>query len=310
MDITSILYPVISLSGLGILLGIGLSYAGKVFEVKEDPKITEINEVLPGANCGGCGYPGCGGLAKAIASGEAPVYACPVGGNDVAQKIAAIMGVSVAQTAPTSAFVRCKGTCEVAKQKYVYEGLNDCVMAFQLAGRGSKGCDYGCLGLGSCVKVCDFDAIHIIDGVAVVDEKKCVSCGKCAEICPKRLIEIIPTNKYAKVECFSRDAGRTVMQNCSVGCIGCKMCEKACPFEAIRVINNLAVINYSLCKNCGLCAKKCPKGIIKFDRPLPTPKKAVPNKETSEEPKEVKASEPKIEVSTENKEIKTEETKA
>lgn len=306
MDIMSIVYPVISISGLGLLLGAGLSYAGKIFEVKEDPKITEILEVLPGANCGGCGYPGCGGLAKAIANGEAPVHACPVGGNAVSEKIANIMGVAVSHSEPTAAFVKCKGTCESSKQKYNYEGLNSCVMAFQLAGRGAKGCAYGCLGLGSCVDVCEFDAIHIVDGVAVVDEEKCVSCGKCAEICPKRIIEILPSKKYAKVECFSRDAGRNVMANCSVGCIGCKLCEKACPFEAIRVIDNLAVINYALCKNCGICAKKCPKGIIRFNRPMPKPKTPVNKSEEKMENSQVEKTEvkPEIAVVEDKNEIK------
>ena len=222
--------------------------------------------VLPGANCGGCGYPGCSGCATAIAEGKAPVNACPVGGAKVANKVAAIMGVEAGAAEPQVAFVKCNGTCSNAKSKYKYEGISDCVFASQLAGSGSKGCTYGCLGLGTCVNVCDFGALSVVDGVAVVDEEKCVSCGKCVKACPKGLIAFKPKSKKTAVRCNSKDAGKEVIANCSTGCIGCKICEKNCKFDAIHVENNVAVIDYSKCKDCGLCAMKCPKHAIKNER--------------------------------------------
>jgi len=266
MDIMKIVWAIVSIGGLGVLFGGFLGFASKIFYVEEDPKVGEIMGVLPGANCGGCGYPGCSGCATAIAEGKAPVNACPVGGAKVANKIAAIMGVEAGSAEPQVAFVKCNGTCENAKSNYNYEGISDCVFASQLANSGAKGCTYGCLGLGTCVSVCDFGALSIVNGVAVVDEEKCVACGKCKKACPKGLIDFKPKSKITVVRCNSKDAGKVVMANCSTGCIGCKICEKNCKFEAIKVENNVAVIDYSKCKDCGLCAMKCPKHAIKNER--------------------------------------------
>jgi len=262
MDITSILYPVLSVGGLGVVFGAGLGFAGKVFAVEEDPRIGQILECLPGANCGGCGYPGCGGLASSIVAGTAPVNACPVGGAAAAAKIAEVMGLEAGSSEKMVAHVACKGTCDKAKSKYEYFGMSNCTMASQLAGGGSKGCSYGCLGLGSCVDACAFGAIEVVDGVAVVDEEKCVACGKCVAACPKHLIALKPESKKTVVNCSSKDMGKTVIANCSVGCIGCKICEKECKFDAIHVENNIATIDYTKCKDCGLCAMKCPKNVI------------------------------------------------
>mgnify|MGYP001238749167 CR=1 FL=1 len=278
MDIMNIVNPILSIGGLGVVFGAGLGIAGEVFKVEEDPKIGEILEALPGANCGGCGFPGCGGLATAIACGNAPVNGCPVGGAACAEKIGAIMGVEASASDPIAAFVKCGGTCEKAKDKYEYFGIDDCNMAVQLAGGGGKSCTYGCLGLGSCVKACAFDAIHIVDGIAVVDKDKCVACGKCVSACPKHIIELLPAKKKVKVQCSSKDIGKNVMQVCSVGCIACKICEKNCPFDAIHVIDNLAVIDYDKCKSCGICANKCPKNVITGKRPTP-PAQAAPKAE-------------------------------
>lgn len=280
MDINSILFPVLSIGGMGLIFGAGLGFAGKVLAVEEDPKLGEIMECLPGANCGGCGYPGCGGCAAAIVAGNAPVNACPVGGASVASKIAEIMGVVAEEKEPTAAFVKCGGTCEKAKSKYEYFGLDDCNMASQLVGGGSKTCAYGCLGLGSCVKACPFGAISIQDGIAVVDPEICTSCGKCVSTCPKHIIEILPLKKKVKVQCSSKDTGKTVMAACSVGCISCKICEKTCKFDAIHVIDNIAVIDYEKCKNCGMCANKCPKGVITGKKPTPA-QPAAPKAETA-----------------------------
>lgn len=268
MDIINIVLPVLSIGGLGVVFGTGLGIAGEVFKVEVDPKITLILEALPGANCGGCGFPGCGGLATAIATGDAPVNGCPVGGASCAAKIGEIMGVEAASADPIAAFVKCGGTCETAKDKYEYFGIDDCNMAVQLAGGGSKSCAYGCLGLGSCIKACGFGAIEIVDGIAVVDKDKCVTCGKCISACPKHIIELLPAKKKVKVQCSSKDAGKVVMANCSVGCIACKICEKNCPFDAIHVIDNIAIIDYDKCKSCGICANKCPKNVITGKRPV------------------------------------------
>ncbi|MGL4791768.1 MAG: RnfABCDGE type electron transport complex subunit B [Anaerotignaceae bacterium] len=262
MDINSILFPVLSIGGLGLVFGAGLGYAGKVFAVEEDPRIGQVTACLPGANCGGCGFPGCGGLAVAIVEGKAPITACPVGGSQCIADISEVMGVVAEEKEKEVAYVNCGGTCDLSVNKYKYFGMDDCGMASQLAGGGAKGCAFGCLGLGSCVKACAFDAIDIVDGVAVINDDKCVSCGKCVKACPKSIISIIPAAKKTRVACNSKDAGKVVNANCKVGCIACKLCVKACKFEAIKVENNIAIIDYSLCKDCGLCAMKCPKKVI------------------------------------------------
>ena len=170
MDPMSILFPVLSVGGMGVVFGACLGVASEVFKVEEDPRIGQVLECLPGANCGGCGFPGCGGCASAIVAGTAPVNACPVGGAAVAEKVGAIMGVAASSAEPVAAFVKCGGTCDKAKNKYDYFGIDDCNMAVQLAGQGAKSCSYGCLGLGSCKKACAFGAIEIVDGVAVIDK--------------------------------------------------------------------------------------------------------------------------------------------
>ena len=269
MDIMNIVLPVLSIGGLGVVFGAGLGIAGEVFKVEEDPKMLEVLEALPGANCGGCGYPGCGGLAVAIASGVAAVNACPVGGAACAEKISEIMGVEASSSDPIAAYIKCGGSCGKAKEKYEYFGIDDCNMAVQLAGGGAKECTFGCLGLGSCIKACGFGAIEIVDGIAVVDKDKCVACTKCISACPKHIIEMLPAKKKIKVQCSSKAAGKVVMQACSVGCIGCKICEKNCPFDAIHVVDGIAVIDYEKCKSCGICANKCPKNVITGKRPTP-----------------------------------------
>ena len=207
-------------------------------------------------------YAGCDALAKAIAAGEAPANACPVGGAPVAAKIGAIMGEEVGESVRMTAFVKCAGDCDKAKENYVYSGAMDCTAMNVVPNGGSKACTYGCMGYGSCVKACPFDAIHIVNGIAVVDKGKCKACGKCVAVCPRHLIEIIPYKSNYTVNCSSNDKGKDVMSACSVGCIGCMLCTKQCEFGAITVENNIAHIDYSKCTGCGKCAEKCPKKII------------------------------------------------
>lgn len=262
MNITGIIIATCLVGGTGLIIGLLLGFAGKAFEVKTDEKEIAIREALPGNNCGGCGYAGCDALAKAIANGEAIASACPVGGAVVAAKIAEIIGSEVEVT-KNVAFVKCSGTCEKAGNKFNYYGNEDCKQAALSTGGGPKACTFGCMGFGSCVKVCEFDAIHIENGIAVVDREKCVACGKCVKECPKHLIELVPYDNKCFVACNSNDKGKDVKAVCQVGCIGCKLCERNCEFDAIHVENNLAHIDYSKCTNCGKCKEKCPVKIIR-----------------------------------------------
>lgn len=262
MSMTGILIPALIVGGVGLFIGVFLGVAGKKFAVEVDEREEAVLACLPGSNCGGCGYAGCAALAKAIAEGEAPVSQCPVGGEPVAEAIAKIMGQEVGKSVRKVAYVKCAGTCEKAKQKYDYSGIEDCIMANMLQNSGPKACTYGCLGMGSCVKACPFDAIHIVDGIAVVDKEACKACGKCVTVCPKNLIELTSCEQKYNVKCNSKDKGKDVLSACSTGCIGCKMCEKVCESDAIHVINNIAYIDSSKCTNCGKCAEKCPKKVI------------------------------------------------
>ena len=246
----------------GLFIGLFLGFSAEKFKVPVNEKEEAVRELLPGNNCGGCGYPGCDGLAKAIANGEAPVNACPVGGEDVGNKIAEVMGVSAGDSVKMVAFVKCAGNCEKAKSQYEYTGIEDCSMAAVAPGGGPKACSYGCTGFGSCVAACPFDAIHVVNGIAVVDKDACKACGKCITACPRHLIELIPYEQKHFVQCSSREKGKDVKAVCSVGCIGCGICAKNCPSDAITVENNIAHIDPEKCTNCGICAEKCPVKII------------------------------------------------
>ena len=261
MNITGLIIATCLVGGTGLIIGLLLGFAGKAFEVEVDEKEIKVREALPGNNCGGCGYAGCDALAKAIAAGEAEANACPVGGADVAGKIAEIMESTVEVT-KNVAFVKCSGVCEKAPVRFNYTGNIDCKQAALSTGGGPKACSFGCMGFGSCVNVCEFDAIHIIDGIAKVDIEKCVACGKCIKECPKNLIELVPYEQKQKVVCNSRDFGKDVKSVCQTGCIGCKICEKNCEFDAIHVVDNIAHIDYTKCTNCGKCKEKCPVKVI------------------------------------------------
>ena len=245
MNIGAIIAATLLVAAVGLFIGIFLGVAGKKFAVEVDEREVAVRDALPGNNCGGCGYPGCDGMAAAIAKGEAPVNGCPVGGDPVAKVIAGIMGQEVKETVRQTAFVKCAGTCEKVTKNYEYTGVEDCEMMAFVPGGGDKACTYGCLGFGSCVKICPFGAIEIINGVAVVNKELCKACGKCVAKCPRHLIELIPYIQETKVQCSSHAKGKAVTSACEVGCIGCKKCEKTCPNGAIIVTDFCAHIAVS-----------------------------------------------------------------
>lgn len=263
MNGMNILIAAVLIGGVALLVGLLLGVAGKFFHVEVDEKEVAVREALPGNNCGGCGFPGCDGLAKAIAAGTAPTNGCPVGGAPVADAISAIMGVKADASGRKVAFVKCAGTCDKANLRGNYYGAEDCQKAAVIPGGGAKVCSSGCMGLGSCVKACPFNAIHVENGVAVVDKEECKACGKCIAACPNNLIEFVPYEASTIVGCSSTDKGKDVRVACDAGCIGCGICAKNCPEGAITVENNLAHIDQSKCTGCGACAEKCPTKAIK-----------------------------------------------
>lgn len=248
-------------AALGLFAGILLTVCSKVFAVKTDERVDKIIEILPGANCGACGYSGCADYANAIVNNGAECSLCRAGGTSAAHRIGDIMGKQTAASLPEVAFVRCSGDCNAAEHKFEFEGVESCAACNRFFS-GSKSCTHGCLGYGDCVKVCKFGAISVKDGIAVVDKAKCVGCGMCAKACPNGLIAVRRINQKVDVRCSSKDIGRLTRQKCKNGCIGCKMCEKACPVGAITVTDNHAVIDYEKCVNCGKCAEVCKVGAI------------------------------------------------
>ena len=268
MDFTTIIWAVVVLGALAIVFGLILAVAAKVFEVEVDPRLPEIQACLAGANCGGCGYPGCAGCAEAILAGKAPVPACAPAGAEGAAKIAAIMGMEAPSGEKMVAHVLCNGGTNAVKN-FEYRGVQDCLAATKVCGGDALACKYGCLGFGSCVAACKFDALHIgPNGAAVVDKEKCTNCGACREACPRKLIVEVPYSKKVFVNCSNKDKGPAVTKVCANSCIGCGMCQRTCKFDAIHVVNNVAVIDYTKCKGCTMCAKACPRNAIE---PIPTP---------------------------------------
>ncbi len=267
---TDILIAIAILGGLGLLFGLVLAVASKVFHVETDPRLDQLTECLPGANCGGCGYPGCSGYAQAVLEGKAPVGKCLAGGDECSQAMAQIMGVKAEKVARRVAMVRCTGYQQTdehgnpigLKMKGYYEGVHDCVAATKVGGRGHTICKFGCLGFGNCVKACKYDAIHIVDGVARVDFEKCVGCMSCAAACPRGIITSVQYGSDVIIGCASHAKGSVTMRGCTKGCVGCGMCVKVCPKGAITIDRNLAVIDYEKCDGCGLCAPVCPKNMI------------------------------------------------
>ena len=258
----SIVIPIILVVAIGFVAAAILAFASKVFAVEVDETAVAIREILPGANCGGCGYAGCDDYANALAADHSlPCTKCAVGGPSLAEKIAELLGVTAGAEEKEVAVVMCNGTATAAKALMEYKDLKTCKAAKSVFG-GYKACPFGCLGLGDCEAACQFDAIHVRDGVAWVDRSKCTSCGACVKACPNSLIRLAPEKNLVFVRCKNTQKAKDAMQNCKNACIGCKKCENTCKFDAVHVTDNLSYIDPAKCKNCGMCEKVCPTGNI------------------------------------------------
>ena len=270
-----IISSIIVLGVIGLASAVILYFVAQKFKVEEDTRIDVVAELLPGANCGGCGYPGCRGFAEACVKADTlENMLCPVGGLPVMCKVSEVLGHAVCQATPKIAVVRCNGTCANRPRTNKFDGAHNCKIAAQLYA-GETNCSHGCLGFGDCVAACQFDAIKINPetGIPEVDEEKCTACGACVKACPKKVIEL--RNKGVKsrrvfVSCVNKDKGAIARKACSAACIGCGKCQKACPFGAIKVENNLAYIDFELCRSCRKCVNECPTGAI-HDVNFPTP---------------------------------------
>lgn len=272
----SLIWTVVILTCLGLLLAVLLYLLAKKFKVDEDPRIDDVEKTMPGANCGGCGFAGCRAFAEAAVKADTldGVF-CPVGGNDVMKKVAAILGREVKDKAPMVAVVRCNGTCEFRPKTNVYDGVSSCKVKAALYA-GDTACAYGCLGCGDCVSACEFGALSMDPetGLPVVDESKCTSCGACVKACPKNLIELRakgPRGMRVYVSCMNHDKGPVAKKACAASCIGCGLCVKTCTHNAISLTDNLAYIDFEKCKLCRECEALCPTGAIHgvgFPKPL------------------------------------------
>jgi electron transport complex protein RnfB len=253
----------IVLAGLGIVFGVILALIAARFVVKVDPKVEQVRETLPGANCGACSFAGCMGYAEAVVGNpDVAVNLCAPGKAAVAERIAEITGKKAEKVEPKIARVFCQGGASLSQRKFIYTGVQDCTAAVLAAG-GDKSCDYGCMGYATCMRACPFDAIRMSpDNLPLIDPEKCTACGKCVSACPKQVIELAPFSKAVVISCHSRDKGADTKKKCQVGCIACGICVKTCPVDAIKIDNNFARIDNGKCIVCGLCVRKCPTGAI------------------------------------------------
>ena len=279
-----ILIAVAVLGGIALVSAVVLYVCSKKFAVYEDPRLGQVTALLPGANCGGCGYPGCSGMASALVkgadAGSLDGLYCPVGGAEVMGQVADLLGMAVANTEPKVAVVRCNGTCELRPRIAEYSGLRTCT-AMNSCGAGETGCGYGCLGCGDCVSACSFGAIKINDetGLPEVDEDKCTACGACVNSCPRHIIELRKRgvrNRRVYVRCVNKDKGAAAMKACKAACIGCGKCEKECKFGAIIIQGNLSYIDPDKCRLCRKCVEVCPThAIVAINFPVPKAKPVV-----------------------------------
>ncbi|WP_434503970.1 Fe-S cluster domain-containing protein [Prevotella sp.] len=265
-----ILTSVIALGAIALISSVVLYLVSKKFAVNEDPRIGTVSELLPGANCGGCGFAGCSGMACALVAGadngSIEGLRCPVGGDEVMKKVADALGMAASSSEPLVAVVRCNGTCDNRPRIAEYDGLHTCA-AVNSTSAGETECGYGCLGCGDCVSACQFDAIHMNPDTCLpeVDEEKCTSCGACVKACPRNIIELRkkgPNGHRVYVQCVNKDKGAVAKKACSVACIGCGKCEKVCQFDAITIENNLSYIDFNKCSVCTKCVDECPTGAI------------------------------------------------
>lgn len=285
----TILYTIILLSSTGTVAALILYILASKFKVYEDPKIDMVEEVLPGANCGGCGYTGCRAFAEAIVNkDDLDGFYCPVGGNECMKHIAEILGKEAVETTPQVAVVRCNGTPEHRPQISKYDGTSNCQIAHSLY-IGESGCPNGCLGLGDCVDSCDFDAIHMNPetNLPEVIDDNCTACGACISACPRNIIELrnkVKKDRKIYVSCVNTDKGAIARKNCQVACIGCGKCVKVCPHDAITLENNLAYIDYEKCKLCRKCVSECPtNAIVEINFPPPRASKEKKEEKTTQE---------------------------
>ena len=281
-----IIYTIITLVAIGSAAAIILYFVAQRFKVYEDPRIDEVEEALPAANCGGCGFPGCRNFAETLVKSESwDDLFCPVGGNETMAKAASLLGREAIEQAPRVAVVRCNGTPEFRPRMNKYDGAPTCVIAHSLYS-GEGGCPFGCLGDGDCVAVCTFDAIHMdpVSGLPVVVDDKCTACGACVDACPRNIIELRKKNKKDRkiyVSCINEEKGPVPKKNCSVVCIGCSKCFKVCAYDAITMENNKAFIDSDKCKLCRKCMPECPtNAILELNFPPPRKKEPVETSET------------------------------
>lgn len=275
MDIT-IIWTIVVITLLGVLLAAVLFLVAQKFRVEEDPRIDQIEKLMPGANCGGCGFAGCRAFADScVKAGNLDNNFCPVGGNETMKQVAAVLGCVAVEQAPRVAVIRCNGSCANRPKTNEYDGLDSCRVKSALYS-GDTGCAFGCLGCGDCASVCESDALHMNPetGLPEVDEQKCTACGKCVKACPKGIIELRnkgPRGMRLFVSCVNRDKGPSVKKACAAACIGCGICAKTCTHDAIAVENNVAYIDFAKCKLCRECEAMCPTGAIHgvgFPKPL------------------------------------------
>lgn len=278
------------LGAIALIAAVILYACSKKFAVKEDPRIAEVSALLPQANCGGCGFPGCSGMAAALVkgadAGSLEGLFCPVGGQDVMSNVAGLLDMAIAKTDPMVAVVRCNGTCENRPRTLKYSGMRTCT-AMNSTGVGETGCGYGCLGCGDCTRACQFGAIVMNEstGLPEVDDEKCTACGACVKACPRHIIELRkkgPKNRRVYVRCINHDKGAVARKACSAACIGCGKCERECKFEAVKIENNLSYIDFTKCRLCRKCETVCPThAIVALNFPV---RKVETAKETTKQP--------------------------